>query len=161
MLLLQVFVGLSFPYEGPAPLEALANGCIFLNPRLSPPQSSLNSEFFKGKPNTREVSHTGSCFSSTCLKCLKQEKIINLAFQSKMKEKCLLFLAKYPFHDVDIIKIHIYIFFLVGVFLQLTSQHPYAEAIGEPYVFMVDMHNQTDVHRALTAILNHSVSLFF
>ncbi|XP_013880322.1 alpha-1,6-mannosylglycoprotein 6-beta-N-acetylglucosaminyltransferase A [Austrofundulus limnaeus] len=89
----KVFVGLSFPYEGPAPLEALANGCIFLNPRLNPPQSSLNSEFFKGKPNTREV----------------------------------------------------------------TSQHPYAEAIGEPYVWVVDMSNQTDVHRALTAILNHSI----
>lgn len=51
----QLFVGLSFPYEGPAPLEALANGCIFLNPRLNPPQSRLNSEFFKEKPNIREV----------------------------------------------------------------------------------------------------------
>ncbi|GAA6225283.1 alpha-1,6-mannosylglycoprotein 6-beta-N-acetylglucosaminyltransferase A-like [Lates japonicus] len=89
----KVFVGLSFPYEGPAPLEALANGCVFLNPRLHPPQSSLNSQFFKGKPNIRE----------------------------------------------------------------LTSQHPYAEAIGEPYVWMVDMHNKTDVERALTAILNQSI----
>uniref|UniRef100_A0A4W6G8U5 alpha-1,6-mannosyl-glycoprotein 6-beta-N-acetylglucosaminyltransferase n=1 Tax=Lates calcarifer TaxID=8187 RepID=A0A4W6G8U5_LATCA len=89
----KVFVGLSFPYEGPAPLEALANGCVFLNPRLHPPQSSLNSEFFKGKPNVRE----------------------------------------------------------------LTSQHPYVEAIGEPYVWMVDMHNKTDVERALTAILNQSI----
>lgn len=52
---LQVFVGLSFPYEGPAPLEALANGCIFLNPRLNPPKSRLNSEFFRNKPNIREV----------------------------------------------------------------------------------------------------------
>ncbi|KAM6979069.1 alpha-1,6-mannosylglycoprotein 6-beta-N-acetylglucosaminyltransferase A-like isoform 1-T2 [Tautogolabrus adspersus] len=89
----KVFVGLSFPYEGPAPLEALANGCAFLNPRLHPPQSSLNSQFFKGKPNIRE----------------------------------------------------------------LTSQHPYAEAIGEPYVWLVDMHNSTDVERALTAILNQSI----
>ncbi|KAK2839551.1 hypothetical protein Q5P01_013291 [Channa striata] len=89
----KVFVGLSFPYEGPAPLEALANGCVFLNPRLHPPQSSLNSEFFKGKPNIREV----------------------------------------------------------------TSQHPYAEAIGEPYVWTVDMHNSTDVERALSAILNQSI----
>ncbi|KAF3695084.1 Alpha-1,6-mannosylglycoprotein 6-beta-N-acetylglucosaminyltransferase A [Channa argus] len=88
----KVFVGLSFPYEGPAPLEALANGCVFLNPRLNPPQSSLNSQFFKGKPNIREV----------------------------------------------------------------TSQHPYAEAIGEPYVWIVDMHNSTDVDRALTAILSQS-----
>uniref|UniRef100_UPI003AAAC4D3 alpha-1,6-mannosylglycoprotein 6-beta-N-acetylglucosaminyltransferase A-like n=1 Tax=Centroberyx gerrardi TaxID=166262 RepID=UPI003AAAC4D3 len=89
----KVFVGLSFPYEGPAPLEAIANGCVFLNPRLHPPQSSLNSEFFKGKPNIREV----------------------------------------------------------------TSQHPYAEAIGEPYVWMVDMDNSTDVERALTAILNQTI----
>ncbi|XP_026232111.1 alpha-1,6-mannosylglycoprotein 6-beta-N-acetylglucosaminyltransferase A-like isoform X2 [Anabas testudineus] len=89
----KVFVGLSFPYEGPAPLEALANGCVFLNPRLHPPQSSLNSEFFSRKPNIREV----------------------------------------------------------------TSQHPYAEAIREPYVWMVDMHNSTDVERVLTAILNQSI----
>ncbi|XP_070694569.1 alpha-1,6-mannosylglycoprotein 6-beta-N-acetylglucosaminyltransferase A-like [Pempheris klunzingeri] len=89
----KVFVGLSFPYEGPAPLEALANGCVFLNPRLRPPHSSLNTEFFKGKPNIREV----------------------------------------------------------------TSQHPYAEAIGEPFVWMVDMHNSTDVERALTAVLNQSI----
>uniref|UniRef100_A0A3Q2EHZ5 alpha-1,6-mannosyl-glycoprotein 6-beta-N-acetylglucosaminyltransferase n=2 Tax=Cyprinodon variegatus TaxID=28743 RepID=A0A3Q2EHZ5_CYPVA len=51
----KVFVGLSFPYEGPAPLEALANGCAFLNPRLKPPHSRLNTEFFKGKPTIREV----------------------------------------------------------------------------------------------------------
>ncbi|XP_034549996.1 alpha-1,6-mannosylglycoprotein 6-beta-N-acetylglucosaminyltransferase A-like [Notolabrus celidotus] len=89
----KVFVGLSFPYEGPAPLEALANGCAFLNPRLHPPQSSLNSQFFKGKPNIREVA----------------------------------------------------------------SQHPYAEAIGEPYVWLVDMNNSTDVERALNAILNQSI----
>ncbi|XP_069389486.1 alpha-1,6-mannosylglycoprotein 6-beta-N-acetylglucosaminyltransferase A-like isoform X2 [Paralichthys olivaceus] len=89
----KVFVGLSFPYEGPAPLEALANGCAFLNPRLHPPLSSLNSEFFKGKPNTREV----------------------------------------------------------------TSQNPYVEAIGEPYVWTVDMFNQTEVEKALTAILNQSI----
>nr|XP_046260078.1 alpha-1,6-mannosylglycoprotein 6-beta-N-acetylglucosaminyltransferase A-like isoform X2 [Scatophagus argus] len=92
----KVFVGLSFPYEGPAPLEALANGCAFLNPRLHPPHSSLNTQFFKEKPNIREV----------------------------------------------------------------TSQHPYAEAIGEPYVWTVDMHNSTDVERALAAILNQSIESY-
>ena len=30
----QVFVGLGQPYEGPAALEALANGCFFLNPKV-------------------------------------------------------------------------------------------------------------------------------
>ncbi|XP_073330188.1 alpha-1,6-mannosylglycoprotein 6-beta-N-acetylglucosaminyltransferase A-like [Pagrus major] len=89
----KVFVGLSFPYEGPAALEAIANGCAFLNPRLNPPHSRLNSDFFKEKPTIRE----------------------------------------------------------------LASQNPYAEAIGEPYVWTVDMQNSTDVERALTAILNQTI----
>lgn len=55
MSLLQLFVGLSFPYEGPAPLEAIANGCAFLNPKFNPPKSSKNTDFFKGKPTLREV----------------------------------------------------------------------------------------------------------
>uniref|UniRef100_A0A671SC30 alpha-1,6-mannosyl-glycoprotein 6-beta-N-acetylglucosaminyltransferase n=1 Tax=Sinocyclocheilus anshuiensis TaxID=1608454 RepID=A0A671SC30_9TELE len=50
-----LFVGLSFPYEGPAPLEAIANGCAFLNPRFDPPKSSKNTDFFKGKPTLREL----------------------------------------------------------------------------------------------------------
>lgn len=49
-------MGLSFPYEGPAPLEAIANGCAFLNPKFTPPKSSKNTDFFKGKPTLREVS---------------------------------------------------------------------------------------------------------
>ncbi|PVD38108.1 hypothetical protein C0Q70_00719 [Pomacea canaliculata] len=51
----KVFVGLGFPYEGPAPLEAIANGAVFLNPRFNPPHSSRNTKFFKGKPTQREV----------------------------------------------------------------------------------------------------------
>ncbi|XP_029461215.1 alpha-1,6-mannosylglycoprotein 6-beta-N-acetylglucosaminyltransferase A isoform X1 [Rhinatrema bivittatum] len=50
-----LFVGLGFPYEGPAPLEAIANGCAFLNPKFNPPKSSKNAEFFKGKPTLREL----------------------------------------------------------------------------------------------------------
>lgn len=52
----QLFIGFGFPYEGPAPLEAIANGCIFLQPKFRPPHSSLNHEFFRGKPTSREVS---------------------------------------------------------------------------------------------------------
>lgn len=52
----KLFIGFGFPYEGPAPLEAIANGCIFLQPRFRPPHSSLNHEFFRGKPTSREVS---------------------------------------------------------------------------------------------------------
>ncbi|XP_031708201.1 alpha-1,6-mannosylglycoprotein 6-beta-N-acetylglucosaminyltransferase A [Anarrhichthys ocellatus] len=51
----KLFVGLSFPYEGPAPLEAIANGCAFLNPKFSPAKSSKNTDFFKGKPTMREL----------------------------------------------------------------------------------------------------------
>ncbi|KAI0216419.1 Alpha-1,6-mannosylglycoprotein 6-beta-N-acetylglucosaminyltransferase A [Lamellibrachia satsuma] len=51
----KVFVGLGFPYEGPGPLEAIAQGCVFLNPRFNPPHSSHNVKFFKGKPTRRSV----------------------------------------------------------------------------------------------------------
>ncbi|XP_013421289.1 alpha-1,6-mannosylglycoprotein 6-beta-N-acetylglucosaminyltransferase A isoform X1 [Lingula anatina] len=51
----KIFVGLGFPYEGPAPLEAIAAGCVFLNPKFSPPHTSQNTKFFKGKPTLREV----------------------------------------------------------------------------------------------------------
>ncbi|KAK3760854.1 hypothetical protein RRG08_034695 [Elysia crispata] len=51
----KVFVGLGFPYEGPAPLEAIANGAVFLNPLFTPPHSSKNTKFFKGKPTQREI----------------------------------------------------------------------------------------------------------
>ncbi|XP_054624272.1 alpha-1,6-mannosylglycoprotein 6-beta-N-acetylglucosaminyltransferase B-like [Dunckerocampus dactyliophorus] len=52
----KVFVGLGFPYEGPAPIEAIALGCIFLQPCLNPPHSSDNNDFYKGKPTTRQIS---------------------------------------------------------------------------------------------------------
>ncbi|XP_060884626.1 alpha-1,6-mannosylglycoprotein 6-beta-N-acetylglucosaminyltransferase B-like [Labrus mixtus] len=52
----KVFVGLGFPYEGPAPIEAIALGCVFLQPRFDPPHSSHNNDFYKGKPTTRQIS---------------------------------------------------------------------------------------------------------
>lgn len=57
----QLFIGFGFPYEGPAPLEAIANGCIFLQPRFDPPHSSLNHEFFRGKPTSRKVRPLRPC----------------------------------------------------------------------------------------------------
>lgn len=125
LCVLQVFVGLSFPYEGPAPLEALANGCIFLNPRLNPPRSRLNSDFFKDKPNIREV-RNGDL--QKCFKALNMDA--------------------FPWLILELLS------------LQVTSQHPYAEAIGEPYVWMVDMDNSTDVERAVRSIINQTVSRF-
>lgn len=50
-----MFIGLGFPYEGPAPLEAIANGCFFLNPRINPPINRGNSKFLKGKPTLRSL----------------------------------------------------------------------------------------------------------
>ena len=69
---LQLFVGLGFPYEGPAPLEAIANGCAFLNPKFNPPKSSKNTDFFIGKPTLREVSiyKTHSTFTHMNGSCL-------------------------------------------------------------------------------------------
>ena len=51
----KVFIGLGFPYEGPAPLEAIAKGCYFLNPVLNPPLNRDNSKFFKAKPTLRAL----------------------------------------------------------------------------------------------------------
>ncbi|KAG7271337.1 hypothetical protein CRUP_037286 [Coryphaenoides rupestris] len=52
----KLFIGMGFPYEGPAPLEAIANGCVFLQPKFSPSHSSMNHAFFRGKPTSRQVS---------------------------------------------------------------------------------------------------------
>ena len=51
----RLFVGLGFPYEGPAPLEAIAQGSVFLNPKVSPPVDRTNSKFFQKKPTNRKV----------------------------------------------------------------------------------------------------------
>ncbi|KAJ8320432.1 hypothetical protein KUTeg_002019 [Tegillarca granosa] len=51
----KLFIGLGFPYEGPAPLEAIANGAVFINPKFIPPHNSKNTKFFKGKPTLREL----------------------------------------------------------------------------------------------------------
>uniref|UniRef100_A0A3Q4GWG9 alpha-1,6-mannosyl-glycoprotein 6-beta-N-acetylglucosaminyltransferase n=1 Tax=Neolamprologus brichardi TaxID=32507 RepID=A0A3Q4GWG9_NEOBR len=52
----KLFVGLGFPYEGPAPIEAIGMGCVFIQPRFDPPHSSANNDFYKGKPTTRQIS---------------------------------------------------------------------------------------------------------
>ncbi|XP_013407642.2 alpha-1,6-mannosylglycoprotein 6-beta-N-acetylglucosaminyltransferase A-like [Lingula anatina] len=51
----KVFIGMGFPYEGPAPLEAIAAGCVFINPRFDPPHSRKNNRFYKEKPTNREI----------------------------------------------------------------------------------------------------------
>ncbi len=42
-------------HTGPGPLEALAHGCVFLQPSFTPPHSGLNTNFFGGKPTAREL----------------------------------------------------------------------------------------------------------
>ncbi|XP_013415408.1 alpha-1,6-mannosylglycoprotein 6-beta-N-acetylglucosaminyltransferase A [Lingula anatina] len=85
----KIFVGLGFPYEGPAPLEAIAMGTVFINPRFHPPHSRSNTAFFAEKPTNREV----------------------------------------------------------------TSQHPYAEDIGDPHVYTVDINNHTQLRATLLRVL--------
>ncbi|GMR52948.1 hypothetical protein PMAYCL1PPCAC_23143, partial [Pristionchus mayeri] len=52
----RVFLGLGFPFEGPAPLEAVAHGAIFINPRFIPPKGRLTHKFFAEKPTLRTLS---------------------------------------------------------------------------------------------------------
>ncbi|KAJ8320974.1 hypothetical protein KUTeg_002561 [Tegillarca granosa] len=49
----KVFVGLGFPYEGPAPLEAIAEGAIFINPKYDPPRNRDNVGALHDKPTRR------------------------------------------------------------------------------------------------------------
>lgn len=51
----KVFIGLGFPYEGTAPLEAISQGCVFINPKFDLPLSRKNTAFFKPKPTFREL----------------------------------------------------------------------------------------------------------
>nr|XP_039267160.1 alpha-1,6-mannosylglycoprotein 6-beta-N-acetylglucosaminyltransferase A-like isoform X1 [Styela clava] len=49
------FVGLGFPFEGPAPLEAIAMGAVFLNPKLNKVNRRKANEFFESKPTNRAL----------------------------------------------------------------------------------------------------------
>lgn len=51
----KIFLGFGFPLEGPAPLEAVANGAIFINHQFNPPKSRLTYKFFEDKPTLREL----------------------------------------------------------------------------------------------------------
>lgn len=48
---LKLFLGLGFPFEGPAPLEAIANGAVYINPMFDIPHSYGRD----GKPTERNV----------------------------------------------------------------------------------------------------------
>jgi alpha-1,3(6)-mannosylglycoprotein beta-1,6-N-acetyl-glucosaminyltransferase len=94
MTSVQIFLGLGFPYEGPAPMEAIANGCVYINPIFHQPKGRLTETFFNEKPTLRE----------------------------------------------------------------LTSQTPYlADFVGPPYVLSVDIHNETELRKAVHTALNTDV----
>ncbi|KAF8571788.1 hypothetical protein P879_02173 [Paragonimus westermani] len=58
----QVMIGLGFPYEGPAPVEAISNGVIFINPRFQPPHGRSNTPFFADKPTNRSLTSQNPYF---------------------------------------------------------------------------------------------------
>ncbi|EGT41054.1 hypothetical protein CAEBREN_32321 [Caenorhabditis brenneri] len=49
-----IFFGLGFPLEGPAPLEAMAHGTVFINAKFEEPKSRKNYKFLSEKPTLRE-----------------------------------------------------------------------------------------------------------
>ncbi|XP_066929293.1 alpha-1,6-mannosylglycoprotein 6-beta-N-acetylglucosaminyltransferase A-like isoform X2 [Clytia hemisphaerica] len=51
----KVFIGCGFPYEGPGPLEAMAAGTPFIQPKYPVPKNKENDDFFKLKPNLRRL----------------------------------------------------------------------------------------------------------
>ena len=51
----KLFIGVGFPYEGPGPLEAMASGTVFLQPKFDIPVGKLNDVFFERKPTRREL----------------------------------------------------------------------------------------------------------
>ena len=51
----KLFVGLGYPYDGPGPFEALAEGTAFLQHRFNTPKNRENDKFFSGKPTSRAI----------------------------------------------------------------------------------------------------------
>ena len=50
----QIYLGLGFPYDGPAAMEAVSNNLIFIQPLIKPePINRYNNEFFSRKPTER------------------------------------------------------------------------------------------------------------
>ncbi|CAD6186460.1 unnamed protein product [Caenorhabditis auriculariae] len=50
----KIFFGMGFPLEGPAPLEAIANGAVFINAAFREPKTRRNNKFLSEKPTLRE-----------------------------------------------------------------------------------------------------------
>lgn len=61
----QVFVGLGDPFEGPAALEALANGCYFINPKVD--QEPINMSVYLSWRSSAIFSNRPAYWNSPCL----------------------------------------------------------------------------------------------
>ncbi|ETN70709.1 hypothetical protein NECAME_14592, partial [Necator americanus] len=85
-----------FAMEGPAPLEAIAHGAVFINPKFHPPKSRLNAVFLREKPTLREF----------------------------------------------------------------TSQSPYMERLGKPYVYTIDINDSAALSDAITTALKEKPKPF-
>ena len=51
----KLFIGVGFPYEGPGPLEAMAQGAVYIQPKFARPDSRLVTNFLRFKPTLREM----------------------------------------------------------------------------------------------------------
>ncbi|MCP9258028.1 hypothetical protein DINM_001192 [Dirofilaria immitis] len=127
-------LGLGFPFEGPAPLEAIANGVVFINPSFNPPKSRKKSDFFKDKPTLRKV---------------KFGKVV----RTFTAEHVLLDLMSRSADIVELQSSSIMATLILWKF-QLTSQNPYAEIfIGRPHVLTADIENSSQVEDAIREAL--------
>ena len=51
----KLFVGLGYPYDGPGPFDAIAEGTVFLQHKFDTPKNRDNDKFFSGKPTSRAI----------------------------------------------------------------------------------------------------------
>ncbi|CAH3154055.1 unnamed protein product [Porites evermanni] len=52
----QLLIGLGSPYEEALALEAISNGCIFINPKFKRPKNRINCKALKDLPSSRNLS---------------------------------------------------------------------------------------------------------
>ncbi|VDP65705.1 unnamed protein product [Echinostoma caproni] len=147
----KVFVGLGFPYEGPAPLEAIANGVIFLNPVFKTPHSRNNTKFFADKPTSREVSqHRKRCcvVSCLCAACLR-------LFTLRLCWRCCISAFAVP----DLLLHHQHQN-RSAEYCELTSQQPYLERyVGEPYTYLIETDNPDQIRQTVRRLMSQKKKL--
>ena len=74
---------MGFPYEGPTPLEAIANGMTFINPKFEPP---LGRRFSDKRANHGDILENSNFFlkkEGGSLDSPKSEKLLKCFFCSE------------------------------------------------------------------------------